>query len=120
MSAPIEDKAQPVVVQPAANSRLDALAAMYRTAKEEADIAAERLKTVTDSIKAELAAAAPGALKVDLVSPSLPEPLRLQAKTGWRLDTKKLKAEEPQTYVRFAVQSTTWELRAIPNGGTSS
>lgn len=47
-------------------SRLDDLLATYAELKPQADEAASRLKTVTDAIKAELAAAAPGAQRVDV------------------------------------------------------
>jgi hypothetical protein len=101
-------------------SRLEALAAAYLDAKPVADAATARLKEITDAIKAELAAAAPGAVKVDLISGVLATPLRLQAKTGWRLDTKRLKAEAPETYVRYAVQTTAWELKPLRGTGSLS
>jgi hypothetical protein len=100
-------------VEPAPDSRLAQLAALYAQVKPAADAAAAQLKDITDAIKAELAAAKPGALKVDLASPLLEAPLRLQAKTSWGLDTKKFKAEAPEVYVRYAVQRTSWELRAV-------
>jgi hypothetical protein len=112
MISPAEATA-PIVVNAPPQSRLEALAAAYTEARPAADAATERLTGITDAIKLELANAAPGALKVDLVSPCLSTPLRLQAKTSWRLDTKTLKAEAPETYVRFARQSTAWELRQV-------
>lgn len=98
------------VVQAEPESRLEALAAQYDEAKSAAEAAAARLKDITDAIKLELTNAAPGAPKVDLVSSALSAPLRLSAVTSWRLDTKRMKAEAPDTYVRFAVQSTSWRL----------
>jgi hypothetical protein len=111
---------EPITVRAEPASRLEALAAAYADAKPVADAATARLKEITDAIKVELATAAPDAPRVDLLSAVLDAPLRLQAKTGWRLDTKRLKAEAPETYVRYAVQTTTWELRAVPNGGAPS
>jgi hypothetical protein len=111
---------RPAVVRPDNDSRLSQLAAGYTAAKEAADAAAARLKEITDAIKVELTNAAPGVTKVDLVHDSLASPLRLQAKTSWRLDTEKLKENEPEVYVRYARQSTSWELRAVaPAGGQS-
>jgi hypothetical protein len=103
----------PAVVRPDSDSRLSQLAAGYTDAKAAADAAAARLKEITDAIKVELTNAAPGVTKVDLVHDSLASPLRLQAKTSWRLDTPKLKENEPEIYVRYAKQSTSWELRAV-------
>jgi hypothetical protein len=103
----------PAVIRPDGDSRLSQLAAGYTAAKEAADAAAVRLKEITDAIKVELTNAAPGITKVDLVHEALTSPLRLQTKTSWRLDTGKLKENEPEIYVRYARQSTSWELRAV-------
>lgn len=119
VSIPEEVLQEPIVVRAEPESRLEALAAAYAQAKPAADAADAHLKSITDAIKLELSNAAPGALKVDLSSPDLPTPLRLQAKTGWRLDTKRLKAEAPETYVQYAVQTTAWELRALPRQASS-
>lgn len=99
------------------SSRLEELAAEYAIAKPAYEEAKARLDAIVDAIKYELANAAPGSTKVDLVTPVLERPLRLQAITSWRVDTKKLKAEDPATYVRYAKQSTYWELRAVTGGG---
>lgn len=98
-------------IQAAAGSRLEALAAAYAQAKPAADAAAARLDDIKNAIKVELTNAAPGETWVDLASAVLDKPLALRAKTSWRLDTKRFKAEEPATYVRYAYQSTAWELR---------
>lgn len=119
MTSPTQPPTAPVVIQAEPQGRLEALAAAYAEAKPAAEAAEAYLKQITDAIKVELANAAPGALKVDLASPVLAAPLRLQARTSWRLDTKRLKAEAPETYVQYAVQSTAWELRAVPGGGAS-
>jgi hypothetical protein len=100
-------------VRPAAGSRLDQLAGLYAAAKQAAEVAVEQLETLTTAIKVELTMAAPDAPRVDLVHAALPAALRLQAKTSWRLDTGRLKAEQPELYVRYAKQSTAWELRAV-------
>lgn len=94
-------------------SRLEDLLATYAQLKPQADELAERLKAVTDAIKAELSAAAPGAQRVDVAHPVLAQPLRLSYVESWRLDTKRLKAEAPETYVRYAVKGGKWELRGV-------
>lgn len=99
-------------VVPEAGSRLDQLAAQYDALYLRAIEADERLKACKDGIKAELAAARPGETSVVLHHPSLTKPLRLSAKTSWRVDTKKLKTEYPAIYAYAAKQSTSWELRA--------
>jgi hypothetical protein len=107
---------QPLTIPQAAvepGSRLEALLAAYAELKPEADEAATRLKSVTDGIKAELAAAAPGALQVDVAHPALAQPLRLSYVESWALDTKRLKAEDPETYVRYARKGSRWELRGL-------
>jgi hypothetical protein len=94
-------------------SRLDDLLAAYAVVKPQADELADRLKALTDGIKAELAAAAPSETKVDVAHPALPQALRLSYTERWDLDTRRMKAEEPETYVRFARKSGRWELRGV-------
>lgn len=110
-----------VQIAPPADSRLQQLHALYGPAKAKADAAAAELKAVTDGIKAELAAAAPeGSTKVDLLSPVGP-PLRLDYRESWRIDSRKLKREAPELYVRYARQSHGWYLVPLapdaPEGG---
>jgi hypothetical protein len=103
--------ASAVNVQP--GSRLEDLLATYARFKPEADEAAARLKTITDAIKVELTAAAPGAQRIDVAHETLPQPLRLAYIESWRVDTKRLKAEAPETYVRFAIKGGKWDLRGV-------
>lgn len=100
-------------IVPSEGSRLEQLAAQYDMARAEADKAAAALKAITDGIKAELAQAAPGETDIRLDSDLLAAPLRMLHKTSWRVDTKKLKSEAPEIYVRYATQSGSWELRAV-------
>lgn len=100
-------------------SRLAELADAYAAAKPAADAAKARLDMITDAIKHELTMAAPSATRIDLTATGLEAPLRLAARSSWRLDTTKLKAEAPEIYVRYAKQSTYWELRAIARRGSS-
>lgn len=97
----------------APDTRLAQLCSQYELAKAEAAKAAESLKAITDGIKAELANAAPGATDVRYESPDLGQALRLTAVESWRVDAKKLKAEAPETYVRYAKKSTAWRLEAV-------
>jgi hypothetical protein len=109
----------PPVVAAGPGSRLEALLAEYERLKPLVDAARARLKAITDAVKVEGTAAAPDASRVDITSPVLSTPLRLQARTSWRMDTKRMKAEDPLLYVRYAYQSTAWELRAAPTSAAS-
>jgi hypothetical protein len=100
-------------VQAVAGSRLDALLASYDDLKARADEAAERLKAVTDGIKAELTAATPGAQKIVVNHPALSAPLGLSYVERWDLDTKRMKAEDPATYVRYARKGGSWRLGRV-------
>jgi hypothetical protein len=105
-------EAPPFQVTPARNSRLAQLHAAYPDLKAKADAAAADLKACVDGIKAELSQRAPGVERVDLLGAGLP-PLGLRAVTSWRLDSKALKQADPETYVRFAKQSTSWALKPL-------
>lgn len=103
-------------INAAPGGRLEQLAEEYATAKPAADEAKARLDMITDAIKAELTTAAPGANKVDFNAPGLAAPLRMQARTTWRLDSPRLKADMPELYVRYAKQTSYWDLRAVQQG----
>lgn len=101
----------------ASGSRLVDLLAAYAQLKPQADELAARLKAVTDAIKAELAAAAPGASKVEVSHEVLAQPLRLSYVESWRLDATLLKTENPLIYATYAVKSGRWELRGVSDRG---
>jgi hypothetical protein len=100
-------------VRPEPGSRLEDLLATYAELKPRADDAAIRLKSVTDALKAELMAARPDSRRVDVEHPALVQPLRLSYVESWRLDSKRLKAENPEAYVRYAIKGGKWELRGV-------
>jgi hypothetical protein len=112
-----ETEAPYLQVPAAANERLSQLHAAYTAAKDEADAAAERLKIVNDGIKAELQRLAPGEPRLALSGPDGP-PLTLVRSESWRVDSKKLKAEDPETYVRYAKKSESWTLKASKGGAS--
>lgn len=116
MSEAAEVEQAPVTVTPQAGTRLEQLHAAYADAKAAADDAAAKLKAVTDAIKVELTQAAPeGERKIELAGQAGPV-LRLTYSESWRLDSKRLKAEHPETWVRYAKKSGSWTLKAT--GGT--
>ena len=110
-------------VTPLADSRLSALHAQYADAKAAADAAAERLKTITDGIKAELRAQADGTAydgtdrsRIELRSPYGPI-LRLTKSERVTFDSRKLKVDDPVTYVKYAKFGEAWALRVIETVG---
>lgn len=102
----------PLTIVPGVGSRLSQLHAAYTDAKAAADEAASRLKGITDSIKAELTAQAPNKTRLVLKSGNGPA-LALTYAESWRVDTKRLKAENPLVYVTYAVKGGSWSLRAV-------
>lgn len=97
-------------------SRLEQLADEYTRMKAAADEAKTRLDMIVDAIKLELHNAKPHSNKVEFTAPGLAAPLRMQSRTSWRVDTKMLKAEQPEVYVRYAKQYSYWELRTVRGG----
>ncbi|MDQ6524289.1 hypothetical protein RB608_11790 [Nocardioides sp. LHD-245] len=109
----------PFAVVPGPEDRLAALHAQYADAKAEKDAADEHYKAITDAIKTDLltaaAAADPGNNRVELRSAYGPV-LRLTNSRPWRVDSKRLKAEQPYIYAAYAVQGDSWSLRMVPGG----
>lgn len=99
-----------------AGTRLEQLQAAYVDAKAEADAATAHLKTITDGLKVELSQAAPeGVARIELAAGAGPA-LRLSYSESWRVDARKLKAEDPLTYARYAKKSGSWSLRVVAGG----
>lgn len=100
-------------ITPEPDSRLDQLAAEYAALEPLATEYAARLAAIKNGIKAELATAAPEQQKILLRSSHLAAPLKLEARTSARLDTKALKRELPGVYAHYATASTTWYLVTV-------
>lgn len=105
----------PAFVRPEPESRLAHLAARYDDLKARADTAKADLEELTTAIKSEMAAAAGHAAgpTVVLDTPDLQRPLRLTAIEKWRIDAKRLRIDDPATYVRWAVKSTELKLERV-------
>lgn len=109
-------------VTPRGNAKLAQLHAAYVDAKAAADQAAKDLKAITDAIKLALNEAHPENTKVDLMPATgvTAPPLRLSYVESWRLDSRRMKTEDPETYVRYAKKSGSWRLEALrPEDGDS-
>lgn len=114
MTTDQETAPQQVAAEP--GSRLEALHASYADAKAAADEAAARLKAVTDGIKVELTQRNPEARRFALTGAAGPA-LALTYTETWRFDSKRLKVDDPETYVRYAKKSGSWSLRVAQDGG---
>lgn len=116
-TAPIE--AQPRQVQPRANSRLAQLHAAYADAKATVDAAAEQLKAITDAIKLELTSVDAEERRFELVPANgvTARPLQLTYVESWRLDSTRMKREQPETYVQYAKKSGSWRLAEAKGNG---
>lgn len=98
-------------------SRLRELHAAYSDLKAAADEANARLKVCTDAIKSELSSVNGEAPKIELRAEGLPT-LAMTYVERWTLDSKKLKAENPETYVRYARKGGAWTLRTLSGGAS--
>ena len=109
---------QPAVVKSRKGSRLAALLDAYPAAKAMADEAAAQLKAITDGIKLEASQQAPDQPKVTICPAGGSEAptLELDYRESWRIDSRKLKAEDPETYVRYAKKSGAWYLNVAKGG----
>lgn len=109
----------PRQVQPRSNSRLAQLHASYAAAKAAADEANAALKAVTDAIKLEVTSVDANARRFELLPANGVEApaLRLTYTESWRVDAKKLKRDDPETYVRYATKSGSWRLAPARAGG---
>lgn len=108
----LEDTSEAYTVVAQGNTRLSQLHAAYADAKATADDAAKKLKAVTDAIKLELTQAAPDETRIELAGDAGPR-LRLAYSEAWTLDSKTLKATDPETYVRYAKKSGRWTLSKV-------
>lgn len=99
-----------LVITPAPGSLIDDLLAREHAAEAAAREAADRLKGVRDQIKAELTQAHPGVERFDIAG----TPHRPAKQLSWvstvRLDTGRLKDEQPHLYVEYAVFGGKWVL----------
>lgn len=109
MTAPSPTTPMPTIA-PEPDSRLDFLCAEYEQIRAAYEEAKARFDEITDGLKSELAKAAPGHGKVLLASPYLNSMLKLELRERWTVDSKRLKAEDPLTYVQYAKQAASWYL----------
>jgi hypothetical protein len=99
----------PTVVVPAPDSALDAACAELASIQPEADRLAARVDELRSLIKEELGRRVPeGSTEVLLDSPYLDGMRRLVAKSKMVFDSRRFKAEDLETYCRYAKKQTSW------------
>ena len=103
-------------ITPVPGSLLDELLSQQHAARAAADEAAGRVKALTDRIKAELTLAHPGVAGFEIAGTPHRPPLTMSWVQTIRLDTRAMKEQEPETYVRFALFGGRWELRPARGG----
>jgi hypothetical protein len=92
-------------------SRLEQLLDQLGDARARADEAEAFAKSVADSIKAEVIPQAPRGTTSIIVAGTAYRPEFIVRWTEtWRLDSKRLKAENLVTWVKYAVKGGTWKL----------
>lgn len=99
-----------------AEDRLATLYAAYPEVKAKADAAAAALKAVTDGIKVELTARAPGGTPRLEVHGSNGTPLALRWQVTNRFDSKRFQREQPAVYDSYKRPSGAWVLAPIKGG----
>jgi hypothetical protein len=104
---------KPVAITPQADTRLEQLHAMYETTKAAKDEAEKAHQAVVDAIKSEISSQLPeGATSATLTGQAGP-PLAMSYVETWRFDSKRFKADDPHTYVRYAKKSGSWKLEKV-------
>ena len=107
MSEPING---PVELAASSDAELEQLMSEYRYRKTKVAEETERLDVVKSRLKARLQEAANGAEKV-LLHAEGGKPVSLTYKESWRLDSARLKKENPAVWVQYAKKTGNWELR---------
>jgi hypothetical protein len=104
---------KPAQVTPQAGTRLEQLHALYEEAKARKDEAEKALKAITDGIKSEVFSQLPEGATAATIAGQAGPPLAMTYVESWRLDSKRMKSEDPELYVRYAVKSGTWKLEKV-------
>lgn len=110
-AAPVVEP-EPLTVTADPDSRLAQLQAIYAERKAAADAASKELKAVIDAIKLELTSLDSDERRFELTGTATAPALRLTYIESWRLDSTRMKQQDPETYVRYAKKSGSWTLKA--------
>jgi hypothetical protein len=117
----MSDLIQTATIDAVDDSRLRDLAARYEIYDAEVEDATSRFEELKTAIKTELWARAPGVksagallkdqqiVRINLWVPGTLA-FQLEARSRWSLDSKKMKAEDPATYAKWAKRGIVWYL----------
>lgn len=97
------------VVRAPSGTDLEHLRMLYADAKAAADAAAEQLKTAKNKLQTALAEVSEGAYRAVLYVDGY-KPVNLYYSEPWRLDSKRLQAEQPALYVEYAKRGSQWTM----------
>src|SRR5262249_30248739 len=109
----VTGESRAVVTGPNASSRLTALCTEYARLKPDLDALTDRVREISEAIKVEAGQQAWGCSIVDIDLPGFDHTLRVQTRVKWQFDVKRFKADEPESYVRYAVRRQVTELRRV-------
>ena len=110
-------------VEPEPGGQLEQFLVAFKQGKDEADVAAEKSEEFKAAIKNWLLSLFPDGEGLPDAFDITADPhgrypaFTMTLKGGFRLDTERMKAESPETYVAFAKPVTpSWELRESSGG----
>jgi hypothetical protein len=110
-TAPQPDAPPPWRIVAPQGSRLEQLLDQLEDARARVDEAEAFAKSVSDSIKAEVVPQAPpGTTAIVCAGTAYRPEWVIRWTESWRLDSKRLKAENLVTWVKYAVKGGTWKL----------
>lgn len=98
------------LVTAAPDTELAQLVAEYDRLDVEVKAKTAELDDIKARLKVKLQELKPGETEVLLSAPGLVKPLRMYWQEKWTLDSKRLKAQIPEVWVRFAKQGGSWYL----------
>ncbi len=98
----------PPLVTAAPDTELAQLVAEYDRLDVEVKERTAELESVKARLKVALQEAHPGQSEVLLTAPGLVKPLKMWFQEKWSLDSKRLKNEAPEIWVRWAKKGGSW------------
>lgn len=98
----------PSLVTAAPDTELAQLVAEYDRLDVEVKAKSAELESVKARLKVALQEAKPGETEVLLTAPGLAKPLKMWFQEKWTLDSKAMKNQAPEIWVRWAKKSGSW------------
>lgn len=110
MTDPAPGTAPPAIVNVEPGTQLASLLAEYETLKPQLDPLKKRLEALTKAIKLRAIESVPDWTPRIAIQSQEFGTYGVEWRGNWRLDTPRLKDEQPQIYAAYAVQSGAWVL----------